>query len=210
MFTGIVKEAGTIRGIFAGGGISRFELESKDISACVKIGDSIAINGVCLTVVVIKGTTLSFDVMAETFNRTNLRSLKRGDKVNLEPSLRAGDPIGGHFVLGHVDCEAGIKNIGSDHSIEIEIPSGFEDLVVEKGSIAIDGISLTVGKVGRGAFMLYVIPHTLKATTLGSKRPGDKVNIEFDILGKYVLRLNDPKKGQALTESFLKENGFDV
>lgn len=211
MFTGIVKELGIVRNMNKAGANYRLDIESKNIAKSVKIGDSVAVNGICLTLVSIKGNIMSFDVMAQTIRTANLIDLKNNDHVNLEDSLKAGDPIGGHFVLGHVDCAGKITDInktGGEACIEIGIPGNFANLIVDKGSIAIDGVSLTIGKASGDKFNVYLIPHTLKTTTLGFGKPGDKLNIEFDILGKYVMRLKDAENGSKITENFLKENGF--
>jgi len=190
MFTGIVKELGKIRGISGLGGIYKLSIEAKDIAGGLNIGDSVSVNGVCLTLTGKDKNALDFDVMGETFNRTSISNLRIGDPVNLEGALRAGDPLGGHFVTGHIDCMGIIREIkraGDNYSIEVAFPLEYKKFVVEKGSISLDGISLTVGSVGGGKTVVHIIPHTLKFTTLGSRRPGDKVNIEFDILGKYIL-----------------------
>lgn len=211
MFTGIAKELGIVHNMSKAGANYRLDIESKNIAKSVKIGDSVAVNGVCLTLVDIKNNVMSFDVMAQTVRMTNLTGLKSNDRVNLEDSLKAGDPLGGHFVLGHIDCAGkitDIKKTGGEVCIEIGIPGNFANLIVDKGSIAIDGVSLTIGKASGDKFNVYLIPHTFGTTTLGFGKPGDKLNIEFDILGKYVARLKDAEKGSKITESFLKENGF--
>ena len=190
MFTGIVKELGKVHRISGLGRIYKLSVEAKDIAGGLNIGESVSVNGSCLTLTGKDKNILDFDVMGETFNRTNISKLKIGESVNLEGALRAGDPLGGHFVTGHIDCLGRIREIrraGDNYSIEVAFPGEYKKLVVEKGSIALDGISLTVGIVGDGNAVVHIIPHTLKVTTLGSKRPGDEVNIEFDIIGKYVL-----------------------
>jgi len=190
MFTGIVKELGHIRRISGLGGIYKLSVEANDIAGGSNIGDSVSVNGACLTLTGKDKNVLGFDVMGETFNRTNISKLRIGETVNLEPALRAADPLGGHFVTGHIDCVGRIKEIrraGDNYSIEVAFPREHKKLVVEKGSIALDGISLTVGSVRDGNVVAHIIPHTLKVTTLGSKRAGDEVNIEFDIIGKYII-----------------------
>jgi len=186
-------------------------VSSNIVSKGANIGDSIAVNGACLTLVENARGIMVFDVMEETVRRTGLLDVRSGDRVNLEDSLKTGGPLGGHFVLGHVDCVGTVKKIennGGEYSIEIEFPAEFSHLVVEKGSVALDGISLTVGEVGRGSLKVYVIPHTLKMTNLSGKRERDKVNIEFDIIGKYLARFRDLDKKGGVTESFLKQMGF--
>lgn len=208
MFTGIIKELGIVRGMQKRGGSYRLEIESKNVFKTSSVGDSISINGVCLTVVENKNGIMSFDVMDETALRSSLANLKPGNQVNLEDSVRAGGLLGGHFVLGHVDCKAKIKKIGkvsNDCLIDIEFPGTFRNLIVEKGSIAVDGISLTVGRIGKNSFTVYLIPHTLKSTTLGTKRAGDEVNVEFDIIGKYIAGSAKTESRSGITEEFLKE-----
>jgi len=190
MFTGIVKEMGRVRRISGLGGIYKLSLEAKEAAIGLNIGESLSVNGTCLTLTGRDKNLLDFDVMNETFKRTNISKLKIGDPVNLESALRAGDPMGGHFVTGHIDCVGrirGIKQVGDSYSIEVAFPGVYKKLVVEKGSITLDGISLTVGSVGNDSAVVHIIPHTLKNTTLGSRRSGDEVNIEFDIIGKYIL-----------------------
>ncbi|MDD5137166.1 MAG: riboflavin synthase, partial [Candidatus Omnitrophica bacterium] len=187
------------------------EVSSETISGNATVGDSVSVNGACLTLVQNKGGILIFDVMEETVRRTALSSIKSGERVNLEDSLRAGSPLGGHFVLGHVDCVGTVKNIentGGEYIIAIVFPQEFSQLAVEKGSVAIDGISLTVGEVGAGSLKVYIIPHTLKMTNLAARRERDKVNIEFDIIGKYLARFRSLDKKGGVTEQFLKRVGF--
>jgi riboflavin synthase len=187
-------------------------LGSDMVSDDAEIGDSIAINGVCLTVVKKNMNELSFDLSGETLRSTNLGDLKKGDRVNLEPSLSAGSKIGGHFVTGHVDAVGRIRRkaqSGDMLTFGIEAPPGVIGLLVEKGSVAVDGISLTVVDILNDAFTLVIIPLTAKLTTLGFKGPGDSVNIEADILGKYVARFL--QKGTARDERFtntLREEGY--
>ncbi|MDO8536512.1 MAG: riboflavin synthase [Candidatus Omnitrophota bacterium] len=190
MFTGIVKELGKVRGISGLGSVYKISVEAMNIASGVNIGDSVAVNGVCLTLTGKDKSVLDFDVMGETFKRTNISKLKIGESVNLEGALRVGEQLGGHFVSGHIDCVGRIKNVlrsGDNYSIEVVFPQEYNKLVVEKGSIALDGISLTVGMAGKTGATVHIIPHTLKTTTLGSKRPGDEVNIEFDVIGKYIV-----------------------
>lgn len=195
MFTGIIKELGRVRNISGLGKLYKLEVAAKDIIDGAVIGDSIALNGVCLTLTEKNQDALSFDVMGETMKRTNLSKLRYGDQVNLEDSLKAGGSLCGHFVSGHIDCVGRIKDIkraSDDVSIEVIFPERYGGLVVEKGSIALDGVSLTIGKAGKNSVIVYIIPHTLKVTALGLKKTGDDVNIEFDIIGKYVANLSRP------------------
>lgn len=175
----------------------------------VKIGDSVAVNGACLTVTAKSGHDFTADVSAETLKRTNLRALKAGDRVNLEKALRMSDFLSGHIVLGHVDGMGTIreKNVKSQSIIfGVEVEGALSRYVVEKGSITIDGISLTVNSYDKNRFYVNVIPHTAQVTTLGIRKVGDGVNIETDILGKYVEKFLNPRKGVDL--NFLKDHGF--
>lgn len=187
MFSGIVEELGRVKNISRRAKVILLEVETDEISYDVKIGDSISVNGACLTVVGNKNRVLSFEMMPETTRITNLGSLSICDKVNLERSLKVGDRISGHFVLGHIDCLGSIRKKGyvnSNLSFEINVPNEFMYFIVPKGSVAVDGISLTVARKKSSSFEVYIIPHTIKNTTLGLKGPSDRVNIEFDILLK--------------------------
>jgi riboflavin synthase len=189
MFTGIIKGLGRVLSVSGLGNIYGISVEASAIAPALVIGDSVAVDGVCLTLTQKKKDALSFDVMAETMKRTTLGRLKPGDSVNIEDALRAGGPIGGHFVTGHVDCVGKIRDIrrsSAEVAVEISFPEEYSKLTADKGSITIDGISLTIGKAAKGSIVLYIIPHTLKMTTLGSRRAGDSVNIEFDLLSKYI------------------------
>jgi riboflavin synthase len=178
VFTGIVKERGHVRS-FEGGRL----VVASGIDA--SIGDSVSVDGVCLTVVEGGGGTLAFDVVEETISRVK----PFGDEVNLEPSLRAGDPMGGHVVQGHVDGVGTVRELRTDGRLVVEAPRELLRYCVEKGSIAIDGVSLTVAALHEDALEVALVPHTLDVTTLGSARPGDPVNLEVDVLAKYVERL---------------------
>lgn len=209
MFTGIVADMGKVDSVKRTGRGTTLSIASKLLSS-VNIGDSIAVNGVCLTVVT-KGKDLAaFDVIRQTRDATTLESVKAGDGVNLELPLRAGDGISGHFVTGHIDCVGKIVNIArgkEELSIETEVPSEYHALLVEKGSVAMDGVSLTVAWLRDGVFKVHIIPHTFDNTTLGRKRSGDGVNVEFDVLGKYILGSRKAEE-DGLTEEFLKDKGF--
>jgi riboflavin synthase len=194
----------------SGGAI--LSLGSDTLSHDAALGDSISVNGVCLTVVKKNMNELSFDLSEETLRSTNLGGLKKGDHVNLEPSLSAGSRIGGHFVTGHVDAPGRIRRkaqSGDMLTFEIEAPPGVIGFLVEKGAVAVDGISLTVVDILKDTFTLVIIPHTAKLTTLGFKGPGDTVNIEADILGKYVARFlqKEPAKDERFTKT-LREEGY--
>jgi len=209
VFTGLVHEMGVITAVKKRTGGAVLSLRSNETAVTAEIGDSIAVNGVCLTVVSKKERELSFDLSDETLRSTNLGALKTGGRVNLEQSLRPDSKIGGHFVTGHVDAVGKIRskvNIGDMWKFEIEAPPQVMQFVVEKGSIAVDGISLTIVDILKNSFTLVIIPHTAKLTTLGLKDSGDTVNIEVDILGKYVAKFlhkeadKDSRFMQTLTE----------
>lgn len=178
---------GRLQGISKRGNLTLLTVKASKVIEETEIGDSIAVNGVCLTVVKRDKESLSFEVMADTNRITNLGTLRVSDKVNLERSLKIGDRLSGHFVLGHVDCIGIIRKknySNTDLCFEITIPTGFIKYCIPKGSIAVDGISLTLVNIKSNNFTVYIIPHTFKNTTLGFKGPSDKVNIEFDILAK--------------------------
>ena len=187
MFNGIVEELGELKKVSKRGDVTLFEFQAEKILEDVNIGDSISVNGTCLTIIKKESDSLYFEVMPQTFNVTNLMTLKIKDKVNLERALKIGDRLSGHFVTGHIDCIGIIRRknyINDNLSFEIAIPTKFMHYVLPQGSIAIDGISLTIVDKRANTFTVYIIPHTLKNTTLGFKGPSDKVNIEFDILAK--------------------------
>jgi riboflavin synthase len=213
MFTGLVKELGTVESLRNRAGITELTVKSKNLSRESQLGDSISVNGVCLTVTSVEGELLSFDLSDETLRKTNLGILKKGDYVNLEPSLRASDRLGGHIVTGHVDGIGKIKSktkVGEVFHIEIETPETLMRYIVRKGSIAVDGISLTVADVSESSFKVVIIPHTAKVTTIGYKNVGDTVNLETDIIGKYVenfIRGRTLEEESTLLEK-LRKGGF--
>jgi riboflavin synthase len=182
VFTGIVRELGRVVA-FDG---ARLLVEAPQTSAGV--GDSIAVDGVCLTVVEHDGDRFAFDVVAETLSRTTLGALRAGKPVNVEPALRAGDPLGGHIVQGHVDGLGRVRSV-SPQPVWVDAPPDVLRYCVEKGSITVDGVSLTVAALDDAGFAVALVPHTLAATTLGAAKPGDAVNLEVDVLAKYVERL---------------------
>lgn len=216
MFTGIVEELGTVRHVLPGAQAGLIVIAARKVLEDVHVGDSIAVNGVCLTVVAAGDDEFAADVMPETLRRSNLGQLKAGDAVDLERAMPAEGRFGGHIVSGHIDGTGRISSVKAEQNariVTIEAPQQVLDLVVEKGSIAIDGISLTVASVGRTAFSVSIIPHTAEQTVLLRKRAGDVVNLENDIVGKYVQKLlgqpapsNRPESG--LTLEYLQENGF--
>lgn len=184
MFTGIVREKGRVASVEGNGTGIRLVVEAGSAAA---IGDSVAIGGVCLTVVEAGAGRLAFDAVPETLERTSLGRLRVGDEVNVEPALRAGEPLGGHIVQGHVDGVAAVRSLGE--LTWFDLPPGLSRYCVEKGSITVEGCSLTVAALDEDGFAVALIPHTLEVTTLGGLRPGDPVNVEVDVLAKYVERL---------------------
>ena len=214
MFTGIVEELGTVRAVKRGGCWAVLSIGAREILPGLKIGDSVAVNGVCLTVTSLDDGGFTADVMHETLNRSSLAGLSAGSIVNLERAMPANGRFGGHIVAGHVDGVGHIANIRRDDTaVWYTVHAGPEILryVVEKGSIAIDGISLTVASVEADRFSVSVIPHTAEVTLLGRKHAGDTVNLETDIIGKYVEKLLHPqeeKKETHITQAFLEKYGF--
>ena len=188
MFTGIVLELGTVAA-FDG---SRLVVSAPDTAADTKLGDSVSVSGVCLTVVDVVEDRLAFDVVPETLSRTALGGLEPGDTLNLEPSLRIGDRLGGHVVQGHIDAVGRVRSVTPEEDsrrIWVDAPPAVLDYCIEKGSIAVDGVSLTVAALDDDGFEVALIPHTLAVTTLGRMEPGDELNLEADVLGKVVERL---------------------
>lgn len=191
MFTGIVEELGKVKKVTRKAGITSLEIKAEKVLEGTKIGDSIAVNGVCLTVVSIGKDSVIFEVINQTIKNTNLGLLNIGQAVNLERSLKTGDRISGHFVSGHIDCLGIIrKKILRNGNFEFEISatSEFTRYCLPKGSISLDGVSLTLAQVSGNVFKVCIIPHTLKNTTFNSKGPSDKLNVEFDLLAKSVSK----------------------
>ena len=212
MFTGLIEEKGKITQASPGAGGLRLTVDAPVVSGDIKLGDSVAVNGVCLTAVEIAPPKLTFDVVRETVERSTLKNLRSGNSVNLERPLRAGDRLGGHMVLGHVDGIGIVREIrksGGETVFRIEASPEIMQYIVEKGSIAVDGISLTVADVGQNRFTAAVIPHTLAVTTLGDAAVGSAVNLETDIIGKYVYKYASKAGGsdQRLIKK-LSESGF--
>ncbi len=216
MFTGIVEEMGTIAGIQKGAKSAVLTIQAEKVFSDIHIGDSIALNGVCLTVTSFSGNTYTADVMNETLRRSSLGSLTIGSKVNLERAMAANGRFGGHIVSGHIDGTGTITKVEKDDNAIWYTIAAEENLmkyIVEKGSIAIDGISLTVAKRSDMDFSISMIPHTAKETVLSQKKPGDIVNLENDIVGKYIEQLmhyekKEEKKESRLTKEFLLRAGF--
>ena len=220
MFTGIVEEMGSIRSIAKGSKSAVLTIAADKVLEGSKIGDSIAVNGVCLTVTTMTAGQFTADVMAETLRRSSLGTLSRGSKVNLERAMAADGRFGGHIVSGHIDGTGTVLSLKPEDNavwVEIETPMEILKYIVEKGSITIDGISLTVASLSEKSFAVSIIPHTGAETTLLSKKPRDIVNLENDIIGKYVDRLlhfgsveqvTEEKKSSGITMDFLAKHGF--
>ena len=195
MFTGIIEETGTVESIHPGDKSIRLTLTLRKTGGGLKVGDSLAVNGCCLTVVELttkgRAKTAQFDLLKETWNLTNLQHCRAGSLVNLERSLEAGGRLGGHFVTGHIDGMGKIttwEKTGDDHQLQIAAPENVMRYVIHKGSIAVDGISLTVAAVEKESFTIWIIPHTFESTALSERAVSDAVNLEADMLGKYVER----------------------
>jgi riboflavin synthase len=212
MFTGIIEEIGRVKRTSANGSNLLLTVEAPEVSRDLKVGDSVNINGACQTVIQAKPGHFVVEAVQETQKRTNLGQLGIGDWVNLERAMRPTDRLGGHLVTGHVDFVGSIKSIarkGTSHVFEFTFPQGYGTHFVEKGSAAVDGISLTVVDVTTDSFSVSVIPFTMRSTTLGVKRVGDSVNVETDLIGKYVGRiLSHRKQRSKITEEWLKEKGW--
>lgn len=211
MFTGIVEEMGIVRRLTQTPVRCELELAASKVLESTQIGDSIAVNGVCLTVIRMEDGGFTADVMPETLRRSNLGQLKPGSMVNLERAMAANGRFGGHIVAGHIDGTGKILSMRSEgNAMLVTIGAAPEILryIVEKGSIAIDGISLTVAQVTHSDFTVSLIPHTGEETTLLQHRPGEIVNLETDIIGKYVEKLMEPKTSGGLTLEFLQRYGF--
>lgn len=209
MFTGIIEEVGEIAEIKHGARSCALTIKGSLIFSDLKIGDSVAVNGVCLTATSVNGNVFTADVMAETMRRSGLGTLKKGSKVNLERAMAANGRFGGHIVSGHIDGVGFVQSlVREDNAVWVAVTAdeAIMRYIVEKGSVAIDGISLTVAKVFKDAFSVSVIPHTGAETTLLSRKSGDRVNLECDIIGKYVEKLIG--KTDSITEDFLKKYDF--
>ena len=215
MFTGIVEEMGAVERIQRGAHSAVVQIRARTVLEDLKIGDSVAVNGVCLTVVALQKNGFSADVMHETLDRSTLSALRPGSPVNLERAMAANGRFGGHIVAGHVDGAGTVAGLRRDDNAvwyTIQAPPQVLRYVVEKGSIAVDGISLTVAQVGKDWFSVSVIPHTAAVTALGQRRTGDRVNLECDIVGKYVEKLLQParteRREQGVSREFLAQNGI--
>lgn len=216
MFTGIVEETGTVKSLSISGSSGSIAIKASKVLEGTKTGDSIAVNGICLTVTYMTPEYFTADVMAETVRRSSLSALSPGDRVNLERAMACDGRFGGHIVSGHIDSTGVISEMRKEENavwVKIAAPADILELTVEKGSIAIDGISLTVAAVSDADFSVSVIPHTGEETTLLKKKPGDVVNLETDIVGKYVKKLlglsgEKNKQNESLTMEMLLELGY--
>jgi len=195
MFTGLIEEIGSVLWIRATERGTELEIAAPGIAKNIRTGHSVAVNGCCLTVTAHRAGQITFDLLEETLERTNLKNLRRESFVNLERALPADGRLGGHFVQGHIDCAVPVlafEETAGDYRLEIELPPEFSHYVVFKGSIAVNGISLTVAEILPESFAVWVIPHTRRSTNLQSTVPGDQLNVEFDILAKYIERMLAP------------------
>ena len=213
MFTGIIEELGAVGQMDRRPDSIKLTIQARKVLEGTQLGDSIAVNGVCLTVTSMTDSSFTADVMHETMRRSSLSDIKSGSKVNLERAMQVGGRLGGHIVSGHIDGVGHIARIAADgiaRVITISIPKDMEPFIVEKGSIAIDGISLTVVSVGNSQFSVSIIPHTMANTTLIDKHPGAVVNLETDVIGKYVHSFTTAHTGKrsGITMETLLENGF--
>lgn len=210
MFTGIIQELGTIKGITKKDDLTVIEIESKDLLKDLKVGDSISVEGICSTVTDLKPDSFLIEFMPETMEITSASTWQINDKINLEPAMKLSDKINGHFVSGHIDSTGKITNIKEGEKtkdISISHPHEFSKFIAMKGSISVDGISLTVSKIEEKEFTISLIPHTIENTTLGIKKVGDKVNLEVDLLSRYLKQLFDERDRETSYE-FLKDRGF--
>jgi riboflavin synthase len=211
MFTGIIQEVGTILSVLPGGERAALAVETVDLAGDVALGDSVAVNGVCLTVTSIDPPTLTFDVVTETLKKSTLGSLARGHRVNLEGALKIGDRLSGHFVMGHVDGVGEVARRSDDPgqvTLTVRAPAEVAAMVIEKGSVAIDGVSLTTFDVGGGLFSVALVPHTLDHTILKDIRQGTPVNLEADIIARWVAKLLPGGESGGLTIEKLRDAGY--
>ncbi len=208
MFTGLVEETGKVVECLVEAHTAKLSLIAPLTHRGAKLGDSVAINGCCLTVVEIEGNRLAFDAVPETLARTNLGALSPGDRVNLERPLQIGARLGGHFVQGHIDGVGRIIGVTPDENaviIEVEIPTELRRYFIPKGSVTVDGVSLTVAEVRENSFTLWIIPHTREVTNLGDRKVGDFVNLECDLLGKYMESLLSERLSALTLQSYTPE-----
>ena len=211
MFTGLIEEIGTIEQIQKHRGTLRFTLSVKEVVKDLAIDDSVALNGVCLTVVEFSKSNFQVEAVEETLNKTTFGSLKNGSQINLERSLRFSDRMGGHFVQGHVDAVGEVAAVQRQEGgvlLSIKLPAHLLKYVISEGSIAIDGVSLTIARLKENQITISLIPHTLEKTTLANLKVADKVNIEVDLIGKYVERILTRQNQSKISEEWLEEMGY--
>lgn len=211
MFTGLIEDVGKIVEIHSRGNYDVLTITSCLADEHISVGDSIACDGACLTVTDIKAGTFTVEASQETIAKTTINTYQIGSSLNLERALKVGSRLGGHFVTGHIDCTGiieTVRSIGESLEISITYDRSFDNLIIEKGSIAINGISLTVNETGHGNFSVNLIPHTAKATTVKQWKTKDIVNLEFDMIGKYILKINQSSKNNILTKDKLFESGW--
>ena len=211
MFTGIIEELGLVASFIRGSQSAKLAVTASKEFAKIKIGESIAVNGACLTATSVRENKLEFDVSSETLRKTTLGELKVGDKVNLEKALPVSGRLGGHMVNGHVDGIGEIRNktaLENSFELQISIPSELLHYLVPKGSVALDGVSLTIADIRNGLVIIHVIPHTARSTVLADKKIGDKINIEVDILSKYIEKHLEGELNQGITDETLSRTGF--
>jgi riboflavin synthase len=210
MFTGIIQEIGIVRGAVNRGGNLAIEIEARKTAPRLDIGASVSINGACQTVTSKDEQHFKVEAIKETLDRTNLGELRAGSRVNLEAPLSMNDLLHGHLVQGHIDCTSRIRDIGPIEGSTIltfDLPMEYKKYLIEKGSIAIDGVSLTIMDISSGAFRVSIIPHTMSSTIFQYLKAGDSVNLEFDMLAKYIENMMSPE-GSKITMEFLKEHGY--
>lgn len=211
MFTGIIERVGAVMRVNRSGGPMMLVVDAGELAQRVDIGGSVAVDGVCLTATEIAGAIITFDVGAESVSRSTLGAFQPGRKVNLELPIAAGEPLGGHIVQGHVDTVGTICNIRTNPdgiSLGVSATSSAMKEMVLKGSVAIDGVSLTISAIETERFEVYLIPHTLDSTTLKYKNIGDRVNVETDIIGKYIVKMIESREKGGITEDKMRQYGF--
>jgi riboflavin synthase len=211
VFTGIVEEVGRVESLERTSGRARLVVRAPRLAPEVRVGDSVAVNGACLTVTSVEGDRLSFDVVPESLGKTTLGALRHGLAVNLEGALRVGDRLSGHFVAGHVDGMGEVSSVreeGGQVTVRVRAPVSVAPFLLEKGSITVDGVSLTLFDVAEPSFSVALVPHTFAATTLSGLRPGSKVNLEADLLARWIAKRLSGRGG--LTAEKLADAGFDV
>lgn len=211
MFTGLIEDVGTVTDLRTRGNFRILTIASTLAGSELRIGDSVDCDGACLTVVEIGSGSFTVEASQETAARTILEHYRRGSRINLERALQVGSRLGGHFVLGHVDCTGTVeytRPVGESLEIAVKYDQSFDPLVVEKGSIAINGISLTINAVRSGWLSVNLIPHSVAQTTVGGFRPGEAVNLEFDMIGKYIVKMQQAINSKTVTSDMLRKSGW--